>query len=293
MIKIEKTEVFGFKAAIRGMRNPMNSWDKIDSYEETISNEYNSIDKLFIIGPNDLRLMKKLTLSGPSHRKYLRMITVQADVTAPLYWWKDYDTYKISTVANSCSTMHKITSRPLTLDDFSCEHLFNESEMPLDTPIDMVINEHFDSSSKELERTINILNYWIGEYKKYIDKNDKDTAKKIWWQIIQTLPTSFNQKRTIQLSYETCLNILINRSNHKLDEFRDFCKWIRSLPYSEIITCAVDNKENYNDLKNDFMKKTVYNFFKSMDENAKELDYLSNEELELIFKNITGNRFSL
>ena len=212
------------------------------------------------------------------------MITVQADVTAPLYWWKDYDTYKISTVANSCSTMHKITSRPLTLDDFSCEHLFNESEMPLDTPI--------DSSLKELERTINILNYWIGEYKKYIDKNDKDTAKKIWWQIIQTLPTSFNQKRTIQLSYETCLNILINRSNHKLDEFRDFCKWIRSLPYSEIITCAVDNKENYNDLKNDFMKKTVYNFFKSMDENAKELDYLSNEEIELIFKNITGNRFN-
>lgn len=231
MIRIENTEVVGWEAAIRGMRNPMNSWDKSDSHFSDCnqcsfpgsfmcgSREYENKNECFlengkepcdIIGTNDHELMTKLANGGSVHAKYRRMITVYCDVTAPLYWWKEFDTYKVGTVANSCSTMHKIHEKEFTLDDFSTEHL--------------------QISSKEC--FVNIL-YWLNEYRsRFIDTKDKDD----WWQMIQLLPSSYNQKRTIMLNYEVLTNIYMWRKMHKLDEWCEFCKWIGSLPYSEIIT---------------------------------------------------------
>ncbi|WP_407453540.1 hypothetical protein [Methanobrevibacter sp.] len=223
MIKIEEIMTYGWEEAIRGMRNPMNSWDKSDShygcymghdepphdcsYCPDICGAYNSN---YLIGPKDHELMMKLGNAGNDHAKFLRMITVYMDITAPLYWWKEFDTYKVGTVANSCSTMHKIHAKEFELDDFSCEHL-----------IDFSWNRLYD--------TIKHLNYYR---EKYIETKNKED----WWQMIQLLPSSYNQKRTVQLNYAVLKNMYHSRKNHKLDEWHDFCKMIEELPYSELIT---------------------------------------------------------
>ena len=222
MIKIENFEVLGWEHAIRGMRNPMNSWEKSDSgWEPQFDTVQGPVAGEFIIGPNDYALMKNLRNAGTDHRKFMRMVTVYLDITAPLYFWKEFDTYKVGTVANSCSTMHKIAAKEFTLEDFSCEHLFhniNDTEMWFD--IDFL---------KVLDNTIFYLNKARELYLKTHDK-------KYWWQMIQLLPSSYNQKRTVMLNYEVLANIYPMRKNHKLDEWRDFCKWIETLPYSELIT---------------------------------------------------------
>lgn len=211
MIKIENTEVFGWEAAIRGMRNPMNSWEKSDTkFDIGFMDEE--------LGSNDLSLMKKLVAAGSDHRKFMRFINVTVDVTAPLYWWKEYDTYKVGTVANSCSTMHKIHDKPFHVDDFSTEHLI---------ATDAVWNDYVPY--RVLLTIITCLN-WHREL--YIKTKDKQH----WWQMIQLLPSSYNQRRTLQLNYEVLRNIYHARKNHKLDEWRQFCEWIESLPYSELIT---------------------------------------------------------
>ena len=204
MIQIDDIKVIGWEHAVRGMRNPMNSWDKSDSYHETFGH--------YIIGNKDLDLMMRLAKAGSTHAKYRRMIVVYMDVTAPLYWWKETDTYKIGTVANSCSTMHKIHSRDLTLEDFSTDHLTDNSKEILQTTIDH----------------INIARIFCANEKIY-DKN-------AWWQIIQLLPSSYNQRRTLMLNYEVLSHIYYDRKDHKLDEWRDFCEMIKTLPYSQIIT---------------------------------------------------------
>lgn len=194
MIKIEKTDVFGWKAAIRGLRNPMNSWDKSDS---------GFGDTTFYVGKNDLKLMQSLAKAGNDHGKFARMINVTVDITAPLYWWKEFDTYKVGTVANSCSTMHKIHAKEFTIDDFSHEHCLDNNL------IWIVVQE---------------LNKWR---EKYLETKDK----KYWWQMIQLLPTSYNQKRTVQLNYQVLWSIYKARKNHRLPEWHDFCDWCESLPY--------------------------------------------------------------
>lgn len=229
MIKIENVEIVGWESAIRGMRNPMNSWDKSDSFQcdgigcrfencpcFDVNIEGCSEEGRFVIGNNDLILMKKLVKAGTDHRKFMRMITVYVDITAPLYWWKESDTYKVGTVRNSCSTMHKITEKEFTLDDFSHEHLCN-------------------NSIKTLEKVIETLNI---ERDNYLVSKDKWC----WWQLIQLLPSSYNQKATLMLNYEVLANIYHSRKNHKLDCWVDFCKWIETLPYSELITGA-NNKD--------------------------------------------------
>nr|DAZ28934.1 MAG TPA: hypothetical protein [Caudoviricetes sp.] len=226
MIKIENTEIVGWEAAIRGMRNPLNSWEKSDSKWYSIgiptSNPAAINDKYlsqkYCIGDNDLDLMKRLRNAGTDHRKFMRMITVYVDITAPLYWWKEFDTYKVGTVANSCSTMHKIHAKEFTLDDFSCEHLF-------DTP-----ESEFNDSMDVLKEVIDILNL----YRDHFVKNPH--RKDYWWQLIQLLPSSYNQRRTVMLNYEVLANIYKSRRNHKLDEWHVFCEWIENLPYSELIT---------------------------------------------------------
>lgn len=259
MIKFENTEVMGWEAAIRGMRNSMNSWEKSDSgycsdkiSKKTLAchtcklNRNNCKkcmeDEAFIIGPNDIDLTKRLRNAGTDHRKFMRMIIVYTDITAPLYWWKEFDTYKVGTVANSCSTMHKIHAKEFTLEDFSCEHLE-------------------DSSLRFLKETIDSLNYWRTRYVQFEDDpsillNFGMSKKDTWWQMIQLLPSSYNQKRTVMMNYEVLANIYKSRKNHKLDEWcehkisRDykeqaknvasgkwgFCDWIKTLPYSELIT---------------------------------------------------------
>ena len=236
MLKIENTEVTGWEAAIRGMRNPMNSWKKSDSFfcgspECCYSNDQCNpgcagYDQGFNIGEADLDLMTRLRNSGTDHRKFMRMITVYLDITAPLYWWKEFDTYKVGTVANSCSTMHKIAAKEFTLDDFSCEHL-NDDCMSCEVNGE----DHFYplSSLGVLKITIDALNYWRRRY--LATKNKED-----WWQMIQLLPSSYNQRRTVMLNYEVLANIYKSRRNHKLDEWHTFCDWIKSLPHSELIT---------------------------------------------------------
>lgn len=228
MLKIENTEVIGWEAAIRGMRNPKNSWEKSDSHWDYVDqgSEYLTVDHFgdanFNIGPNDQKLMTNLRNAGTDHRKFMRMITVYLDITAPLYWWKEFDTYKIGTVANSCSTMHKIADKKFTMEDFSCEHLF-----------DFCPNCDTDSETV-LRYTISWLNHCR---EKYLETKDKE----YWWQLIQLLPSSYNQKRTVMLNYEVLANIYKSRRNHKLDEWHTFCDWIKMLPYSELITG--ENKE--------------------------------------------------
>lgn len=229
MLKIENTEVVGWEAAIRGMRNPMNSWEKSDSRFSLLEDcgdcthcnlRFDECNEQQI-GTNDLDLMTRLRNAGTDHRKFMRMITVYLDVTAPLYWWKEFDTYKVGTVANSCSTMHKIHSKEFTIDDFSCEHLF-----------DFCPNSDTDSMTV-LRYTIGWLNCCREKYLKTKDKED-------WWQMIQLLPSSYNQRRTVMLNYEVLANIYKSRRNHKLDEWHIFCDWIESLPYSELITGKTD-----------------------------------------------------
>ena len=231
MIKIEKTETSGWETAIRGMRNPLNSWDKSDSrYCDGYCDSQGCYDCAYyrdggecahpapypedragyIIGPADLGLMKKLAASGNDHGKFLRMILVTADLTAPLYWWKEYDTYKVGTVANSCSTMHKIQAKEFTLADFSNEHLEEDNQMILGLVI-----EQLNAARRVFNTT-----------------QDKEE----WWQMIQLLPSSYNQKRTVLLNYAVLKNIYHSRKNHKLDEWREFCRWIEGLPHSELIT---------------------------------------------------------
>lgn len=219
MLKIEHVEVVGWEAAIRGMRNPMNSWEKSDSLTCTNckgclpGQECDRYNSGTFIGPNDLDLMTRLRNAGTDHRKFMRMITVYLDITAPLYWWKEFDTYKVGTVANSCSTMHKIAAKEFTLEDFSHEHL------------DVV-------SRSCLEGVIHILNLNRDSF----NKNAYDDPKIPWWQMIQLLPSSYNQKRTVMLNYEVLANIYKSRRNHKLDEWHTLCDWIERLPYSELIT---------------------------------------------------------
>lgn len=220
MIKITNAEVFGWDAAIRGMRNPMNSWNKSDSFLCNVEcdecpergnhcQRHNYLD--YVVGDNDLTLMKKLVKAGSDHAKFMRMINVTMDVTAPVYWWSEYDTYKVGTVANSCSKMHKLASKEFTFDDFSHEHLND------------------DVIEKPFKDIINCLNFFRDLYNQNHDKDD-------WWQMIQLLPSSYNQKRTVQLNYAVLRNMYHARRNHKLDEWRDFCSWVESLPYAELIT---------------------------------------------------------
>ena len=210
MIKFEHTEVMNFEGAIRGMRNPLNSWDKSDSKFIDVFEDPEDIRGYYLkgvdIGENDLALMKNLIKAGSDHRKFMRQILVSVDITAPLYWWKEFDTYKVATVSNSCSTMHKIHAKEFTLDDFSHEHILDNNILY------MVVYE---------------LNEWR---EKYLETKDK----RYWWQMIQLLPSSYNQRRTITLNYETLRNIYGSRRNHKLDEWSiGFMEWIDSLPYAD------------------------------------------------------------
>ena len=243
MIKLEKTEVVGWEAAIRGMRNPYNSWDKSDSYEN-YEVEYDD-DLLgveirhpyFRVGDTDFGLMKKLANAGSTHAKYRRMIVVYVDITAPLYWWKEMDTYKVGTVANSCSTMHKIHEKEFTLEDFSTDKIIDTGEPGYENMYyDLTLTLHYDGEKQYYdphdifsEILIPALNLYR---KRYLETKDK----KYWWQMIQLLPSSYNQKRTVMLNYEVLAGIYRDRKEHKLDCWRDFCSWIKTLPYQELIT---------------------------------------------------------
>lgn len=250
MIKLENTEVMGWEAAIRGMRNPMNSWDKSDSrYLSCIESNRRTGDVIcpdcgsiesrdYYVGPNDLNLMTRLRNAGTDHRKFMRMITVYVDITAPLYWWKEFDTYKVGTVANSCSTMHKIADREFTLEDFSYENLMNVYNYADDAPDGFVVGDFRGC----LEGVVHALNdarkLYLAVKSKPMKDNKKrpQLMKKYWWQMIQLLPTSYNQRRTIMFNYEVLANIHKSRNNHKLDEWHTFCDWVKTLPYSELIT---------------------------------------------------------
>ena len=246
MLKIENTEVVGFEAAIRGMRNPMNSWEKSDSGWdahippvilrnqvdwEQWAEQYKAVqysdEYTYDIGPNDRDLMTRLCNAGTDHRKFMRMIVVYLDITAPLYWWKEFDTYKVGTVANSCSTMHKIEAKEFTFDDFSHEKLINSACMEIREQNIRI------SPIQALATTIECLNSYRDLYLQTKDK-------KYWWQMIQLLPSSYNQRRTVMLNYEVLANIYKSRCNHKLDEWHTFCDWIERLPYSELIIGKTD-----------------------------------------------------
>lgn len=245
MLKIENIEVLGWEHAVRGMRNPKNSWAKSDSgflYEGQKTSKHILVqsDKEgwmeFSIGPSDQKLMTTLRNAGTDHRKFMRMITVYLDITAPLYWWKEFDTYKVGTVANSCSTMHKIAAKEFTLDDFSHEHLDTFRGLTMYAP-----QEYHFSSLDLLKLQVDVLNQWRTRYLNAL-KTEIETglpAKDIWWQMIQLLPNSYNQKRTVMLNYEVLANMYKSRRNHKLDEWHTLCDWIESLPYSKLITGGV------------------------------------------------------
>lgn len=218
MIKIENTEVIGWEHAIRGMRNPMNSWARSDSDISTVAN----------LGKADQKLMLRLAAGGPVHAKYRRMIVVYLDILAPLYWWKEFDTYKVGTVANSCSTMHKIAEKEFVWGDFSSEHLGVTIPAEKNDGEEVYQNLWVETQKK----TIDALNQARANY---IRVTDKELKEAYWWQMIQLLPSSYNQKRTVMLNYEVLAGIYPMRKNHKLDEWRDFCRWIEQLPYSDII----------------------------------------------------------
>lgn len=238
MLKIENTEVVGFEAAIRGMRNPMNSWDRGDTEFhggvvrfDTCNERWEDNGYTMSLGSNDLDLMTRLHNAGTDHRKFMRMIVVYLDITAPLYWWKEFDTYKVGTVANSCSTMHKIADKEFTLDDFSHEHLTIRQSTD-------ILKETVDALNVFRDVYLNggILRYENGNMRCF-GKKDKE----IWWQMIQLLPSSYNQRRTVMLNYEVLANMYKSRRNHKLDEWHTFCDWIETLPYSELITGKEEN----------------------------------------------------
>lgn len=228
MIKIENVDVYGWESAIRGMRNPMNSWDKSDSgrCEDTNCQDCSrygkgcvEFDHDFVVGKNDLKLMQSLVKAGTDHSKFMRMINVTLDIVSPLYWWAEYDTYKVGTVRNSCSKMHKITAKEFTIDDFSREHLNKETR-------------HL------FEQIVNYLNISRDCYNSAVKDKDAAWAKDYWWQIIQLLPSSYNQRATVQLNYAVLRNMYHSRKAHKLDEWRDFCKWIETLPYAKELICC-------------------------------------------------------
>lgn len=240
MLKIENTEVFGWDATIRGMRNPKNSWEKSDSkfvrdpdygcFGACPCAELVDCDCCHV-GPNDLKLMTTLRNAGTDHRKFMRMIIVYLDITAPLYWWKEFDTYKVGTVANSCSTMHKIADKEFTLEDFSHEHLCDD-ELALLEEVIARLNMNrivfIAKNDKQVDRYTVMSDECYAKYK-----------KTLWWQMIQLLPSSYNQKRTVMLNYEVLANMYKSRRHHKLDEWHTLCDWIESLPYSKLITGGV------------------------------------------------------
>lgn len=234
MLKIKNAEVMGWEHAIRGMRNPKNSWEKSDSHWDYVNQgpEYLTVahfdDADFNIGPNDKKLMNTLRNAGTDHRKFMRMITVYLDITAPLYWWKEFDTYKVGTVANSCSTMHKIAAKEFVLEDFSCEHLCDDELELLKEIINRLNMNRIVFIAKDDKR--------VDQYSVMSDECYAKYKKKLWWQMIQLLPSSYNQKRTVMLNYEVLANIYKSRRHHKLDEWHTLCDWIESLPYSELIT---------------------------------------------------------
>lgn len=237
MLKIENTVVFGWEAAIRGMRNPMNSWEKSDSGPAVDCGKCGKIERegicrkedrdctgheCFCVGKNDLALMQRLARSGPDHGKFLRMVNVTADITAPLYWWKEFDTYKVGTVANSCSTMHKIAEKEFTKDDFSYEHITDAHVYQLLLDIIESLNEHREQ---------------------YNIENDPIFKKCHWWQMIQLLPSSYNQRRTVQLNFEVLRKMYFARKDHKLDEWHTLCDWMLALPYFREICVGEGGKD--------------------------------------------------
>lgn len=275
MLKIENVEVIGWEAAIRGMRNPMNSWEMSDSlFGKNLEIPYSQNNPIILIdengvetyiGDNDLNLMKRLRNAGTDHRKFMRMIAVYVDITAPLYWWKEFDTYKVGTVANSCSTMHKIAAKEFTAEDFSYEHLddiwgYEPEVRDIAPTIEFetrteTINNYLLGPDDILNLTIKMLNRCRDLYL-MADKNLKKPGltenerkhitaqrKVYWWQMIQLLPSSYNQRRTVMLNYEVLANMYKSRKNHKLDEWHVFCDWIMGLPYSELITGVFDKQE--------------------------------------------------
>ena len=238
MIQIKNIDVYGWDAAIRGMRNPKNSWNKSDS-KYIAPRGGNNLSMVYFIGENDLKLMKSLANAGSDHRKYLRMINVTMDINAPLYWWKEFDTYKVGTVANSCSTMHKIADKEFTIEDFSCEHLIDE-EITV-TWDNQGYNDSFTDCLYDVVGVLNAARDKYLEAKNGSTQFDAVNAKKYWWQMIQLLPSSYNQLRTVQLNYEVLYNIYNARKNHKLDEWHILCDTILQLPYFKEI---FDIKEN-------------------------------------------------
>lgn len=286
MIKFENTQVVGWEPAIRGMRNPMNSWSKSDSGKgcqevygsskmcsECSTQPCIESDPEFIIGPADHDLMMRLAAGGPVHAKYRRMIVVYVDVTAPLYWWKEYETYKVGTVSNSCSTMHKIQAKEFTLDDFSHEHLDDETRSfySLDglqfEPGDPFETEEW-TALDVLKHTIAAMNFWREQYNLTTQRLKDETLtekerkhftakqKRCWWQMIQLLPSSYNQKRTVMMNYEVLHNIYVSRKDHKLDEWRvGFIDWIKSLPYSELITSEKEETVTWQQVLEDFKER--------------------------------------
>ena len=242
MLKIENVDIIGWEPAIRGMRNPMNSWKKSDTLFFCPSQgdlrkigEGPSLELASEIGPNDHELMATLCNAGTDHRKFMRMITIYMDITAPLYWWKEFDTYKVGTVANSCSTMHKIAAREFTLDDFSHEHLLKwDCEMA--DAFELVATTEDGKELSEGCCSFGYLTTTIGVLNFYRDRYIKTKDKKYWWQMIQLLPSSYNQRRTVMLNYEVLANMYKSRKDHKLDEWHTFCDEISAMPYSELIT---------------------------------------------------------
>lgn len=222
MIKIETLEIDGMAPALHGMRNPLNSWDRADSYHTYIENPEtgNRAKFEFFMGDNDHELAIRLAKSGSTHAKYRRMIVVYADILAPLYWWKEFDTYRMGVEKNSCSTMHKIQAKEFTFEDFSCEHMSEPTKNLLDDVI-----------------------FSLNTNRKEFNNRDFDDPKYSWWQMIQSLPSSYNQKRTVMMSYEALSSMYRDRKDHKLDEWRDFCAWVKNLPYSEIITLEEENAQ--------------------------------------------------
>jgi len=256
MILIEKAEVMGFEQAIRGMRNPMNSWENSDSYFLFDYNSMENTDSRWIqeeIGPNDYDLMMKLVKGGPVHAKFRRMITVYVDITAPLYWWKEFDTYKVGTVANSCSTMHKIAEKEFTIDDFSHKHLISDwidnnvesfisfgDALNFEPKVGWSHGKEYNLNGGVLFSPKDILSLTIHSLNACRQAFLTTKDKKYWWQMIQLLPSSYNQKRTVMLNYEVLAGLYPMRKNHKLDEWHDFCHWVEGLPYSCLITREED-----------------------------------------------------
>ena len=284
MIKLENFEVMGWEHAIRGMRNPMNSWDKSDSCclrlkeygcdycSDKECDARHDDNKYCELGPNDHDLMMKLRNAGTDHRKFMRMIAVYVDITAPLYWWKEFDTYKVGTVANSCSTMHKIHAEPFKLDQFSHEYItgWENGEEVFELPCansnsDDLYDDEYDDEAV-LDLTIIALNHYRNLYLKTNDK-------KYWYKMIQLLPSSYNQKRTIMFNYEVLANIYKSRKNHKLDEWRELCKWTEGLPYSELITYSKEETSFQEDLDffvNDCTNAQLKQLYERIGEKIKE-----------------------